>query len=65
MLYYDINKKMYFGGHMSIKEEIHALSDEMITNLEDWLRLTHSLVLPQKECPLVKDLPRLSVKDLK
>ena len=43
---------------MSIKEEIHALTDEMLTNLEDWLPLILSLGHRQRECLLEKDLQK-------
>ena len=63
MLYYDINKKMYFGGHMNIKEEIHALSDEMIANLGRLVAIDSQLGTPRRECLLEKVLPGHLTKD--
>ena len=51
MLYYGINKKMYFGGHMNIKEEIHALSDEMIANLGRLVAIDSQLGTPKEGMP--------------
>ena len=43
---------------MNIKEQIHGLTEEMLTNLGSWLPLIHSLALPQRISPLEKVLPK-------
>lgn len=43
---------------MDIKEQIHGLTEEMLTNLGSWLPLILSLALPQRENPLEKVLPK-------
>ena len=43
---------------MSIKEQIHDLSDEMITNIGRLVAIDSQLVHRQRECRLAKDLQR-------
>ena len=43
---------------MDIKEQIHGLTEEMLTNLGSWLPLILSLALPQRGSLLEKDLPK-------
>lgn len=43
---------------MDIKEQIHGLTEEMLTNLGSWLPLIPSLALPQRGSPLERDLPK-------
>ena len=43
---------------MSIKEEIHALTDEMLTNLGRLVAIDSQLGTPAEECLLEKDLQK-------
>lgn len=43
---------------MDYKEQIHGLTEEMLANLGRLVAMTPSLELLQRECRLVRDLPK-------
>ena len=43
---------------MDIKEQIHGLTEEMLANLGRLVAIDSQLELLQRECRLVRDLPK-------